>query len=48
MYSKRDNLYMNKMTTLELLEFILESIRVIKLRFVGIGNSDDFLTTGAK
>ena len=34
---------MNKMTTLELLEFILESIRVIKLRFIGIENSDDFL-----
>jgi len=34
---------MNKLTTLELLDFILESIRVIKLRFIGIACSDDFL-----
>jgi len=34
---------MNKLTTLELLNFILESINVINKRFVNIEESDDFL-----
>jgi uncharacterized protein with HEPN domain len=34
---------MNKLTTTELLNFILESLQIIKHRFVGINSSDDFL-----
>ena len=34
---------MNKLTTLELLDFILESIEIIRNRFKGITSSDDFL-----
>ena len=34
---------MNKLTTLELLEFILESIEIVRKRFDGIGCGDDFL-----
>jgi uncharacterized protein with HEPN domain len=34
---------MDKATTAELLEFILESLRLIKRRFSGITSSDDFL-----
>ncbi|MFA7092740.1 MAG: HepT-like ribonuclease domain-containing protein [Arcobacteraceae bacterium] len=35
---------MDKSTTLELIEFILESIRLINRRFQSIKSSDDFLT----
>jgi uncharacterized protein with HEPN domain len=35
---------MNKLTTLELLHFILESISLIKRRFDGIKDGDDFLS----
>ena len=35
---------MNKKTTLELLDFILESIEVIKKRMQGIESDDDFLS----
>ena len=34
---------MDKANNLELLKFILESIEMIKKRFVGIASSDDFL-----
>lgn len=34
---------MDKATTAELLDFILESLRLIKRRFSGIASSDDFL-----
>lgn len=34
---------MDKATTAELLDFILESLRLIKRRFIGITSSDDFL-----
>ena len=34
---------MDKATTQELIDFILESLRLIKRRFKGIKNSDDFL-----
>ncbi len=34
---------MNKLTTLELLDFVLESIEIVRKRFVGIDSSDDFL-----
>lgn len=34
---------MDKATTAELLDFILESLRLIKRRFSGITSSDDFL-----
>lgn len=34
---------MDKATTAELLDFILESLRLIKRRFIGIASSDDFL-----
>lgn len=34
---------MDKATTTELLDFILESLRLIKRRFKGIATSDDFL-----
>ena len=34
---------MNKLTTLELIDFILESIEIIQKRFDGIGCGDDFL-----
>jgi uncharacterized protein with HEPN domain len=34
---------MDKLATLELLEFVLESIRIIKRRFKSIHSSDDFL-----
>jgi len=34
---------MDKSTTLELIDFILESIFIIKKRFSVIGTSDDFL-----
>jgi len=34
---------MDKATTAELLEFILESLRLIKRRFNGVRSSDDFL-----
>lgn len=34
---------MDKATTAELLDFILESLRLIKRRFNGIASSDDFL-----
>lgn len=34
---------MDKATTTELLDFILESLRLIKRRFNGIASSDDFL-----
>jgi hypothetical protein len=43
MYTKRDHLYMNKMTILELLGFIQESISLIKRRSSGIKAADDFL-----
>ncbi|MCH9814483.1 MAG: DUF86 domain-containing protein [Epsilonproteobacteria bacterium] len=36
---------MDKATTQELLKFILESIALIKRRFQGISNSDDFLSS---
>jgi len=36
---------MDKVNTLELLKFVLESIALIKKRFDGITNSDDFLHT---
>jgi len=35
---------MDKSSTLELLEFILESIRLIERRFANIQSGDDFLT----
>lgn len=34
---------MDKATTAELLDFILESLRLIKRRFNGVASSDDFL-----
>ncbi len=34
---------MNKLTTLELLEFVLESIEIVQKRFEGISSGDDFL-----
>ena len=34
---------MNKLTTLELLDFVLESIEVVRKRFSGIASSDNFL-----
>ena len=34
---------MNKLTTLELLDFILESIQIVQKRFDGIVSGDDFL-----
>lgn len=34
---------MDKATTAELLDFILESLRLIKRRFIGIASSDNFL-----
>ena len=34
---------MNKLTSLQLLDFILESIILIKKRFINIKNADDFL-----
>lgn len=34
---------MDKATTTELLDFILESLRLIKRRFNGVASSDDFL-----
>jgi len=34
---------MDKATTAELLDFILESLRLIKRRFSGVASSDDFL-----
>jgi len=34
---------LDKATTQELIDFILESLRLIKRRFKGIKNSDDFL-----
>jgi uncharacterized protein with HEPN domain len=34
---------MNKLTTLELLDFILDSIVLVKKRFANIDTSDDFL-----
>lgn len=36
---------MDKATTAELIEFILESLRLITRRFSGISSSDDFLDT---
>jgi len=34
---------MDKATNAELLKFLLQSIRLIKRRFIGISNSDDFM-----
>jgi len=34
---------MDKANNLELLKFILESIAMIKKRFIGIASSDDFM-----
>jgi len=36
---------MDKATTAELIEFILESLRLVNRRFSGITSSDDFLDT---
>jgi uncharacterized protein with HEPN domain len=36
---------MDKATTTELIEFILESLRLVNRRFSGITSSDDFLDT---
>jgi len=34
---------MNKLTSLQLLDFVLESVILIKKRFINIKNADDFL-----
>ena len=43
MHTRGDNFCMNKLTTAELLNFILSSIGMMHKRFEGIKCSDDFL-----